>query len=83
MKSKKNNLPDHLKVILKEIGVRNVDSASVEEQLQQRAAMQVQDYVHIMCMKLAHFSGPSVTSPVTTLMQILDDTAAAPKRQRR
>jgi hypothetical protein len=83
MKSKKNNLPDHLKVILKEIGVRNVDSASVQEQLQERAAMQVQDYVHVMCMKLSHFSGPSVTSPVTVLMQILDDAAAAPKRQKR
>ena len=79
-KSGNGGLPEHLKAILKDVGVRTADAASAETALQQRAAAQVRDYVHIMTMKLAHFSGPRVSSPVAALAEILD--VAASKRAR-
>ena len=75
MKARKSGnaaLPEHLKAILRDVGVRSVDATSAEAALQQRAAAQVRDYVHIMTMKLSHFAGPRVSSPVAALAAILD-----------
>jgi len=75
MKARKSGnaaLPEHLKAILRDVGVRSGDATSAEAALQQRAAAQVRDYVHVMTMKLAHFSGPRVSSPVAALAAILD-----------
>lgn len=74
-KSANGGLPEHLKAVLKDVGVRSADATSAEAALRQRAAAQVQDYVHIMTMKLAHFSGPRVSSPVAALAGILDGAA--------
>lgn len=79
MKSRKGanaGLSEHLKAILKDVGVRSVDATSAEAALQQRAAAQVRDYVHIMTMKLSHFAGPRVSSPVAALAEILDADAS-------
>jgi hypothetical protein len=81
-KGEKNGLPEHLKAILKDVGLKDVDSTAVEVALQQRAAAQVQDYVHIMAMKLSHFSGPRVSSPVAALAQILDGSASGKRPKR-
>lgn len=79
-KGEKHGLPEHLKAILRDVGVRNVDAASAEAALQLRAAAQVRDYVHIMTMKLSRFSGPRVSSPVAALAEILDGDCKRPRR---
>jgi len=79
-KKEKNDLPEHLKAILRDVGVKDVESTSVEVQLQQRAAAQVRDYLHIMTMKLSRFSGPRETPPVAALSQILHEAASGKRR---
>ncbi len=83
-KSGHGGLPEHLKAILKDVGVRAADATSAETALQQRAAAQVRDYLHIMTMKLSRFAGPRASSPVAALAEILDAAAqeTASKRAR-
>ena len=71
MKNAKHKVPVEMKHILTGLGVASVDAETVETQLRQRAAMQVQDYLEVMLRKISRFQGVEVSTPVHDTMRML------------
>jgi hypothetical protein len=67
----KKKMPVEMKLILSGIGVASGDATTVERQMRDRAAMQVQDYFEVMHRKISQFHGVELTTPVHDTMHIL------------
>ena len=77
MKNAKHKVPVEMKHILTGLGVASVDAETVETQLRQRAAMQVQDYLEVMLRKISRFQGVEVSTPVHDTMRMLQTPECA------
>lgn len=64
-------LPPEMKHILKSIGVADGNVPTVERRMKERAAMQVQDYLEVVCRKIAPFEGVEISADVRETMQML------------
>ena len=71
MKNAKHKVPVEMKHILTGLGVPSVDTQTVETQMRQRAAMQVQDYLEVMHRKISQFQGVELSTPVHDTMRML------------
>lgn len=71
MKNAKHKVPVEMKHILTGLGVPSVDTDTVEAQMRQRAAMQVQDYLEVMHRKISQFQGAELSRPVHDTMRML------------
>ena len=71
MKLAKAKLPVELIHILNDVGITSTDTSTVERQLRERAAMQVQDYMEVMCHKISQFQGVTVDTSVQDTMRML------------
>jgi hypothetical protein len=69
----KNNcqLPVELKHILSTIGIADGSALTVEQKLKDRAAIQVQDYIEVMCHKIRQFQGAEVDTDVHDTIDLL------------
>ena len=78
MKNAKHKVPVEMKHILTGLGVPSVDPETVETQMRQRAAMQVQDYLEVMLRKISQFQGIELSTPVHDTMRMLQTHTSAP-----
>ena len=78
MKNAKHKVPVEMKHILTGLGVPSVDTETVETQMRQRAAMQVQDYLEVMLRKISQFQGIELSTSVHDTMRMLQTHTSAP-----
>jgi hypothetical protein len=76
MKKPTMPLPPEMKHILSTLGIPDGDVLTVERRMKERAALQVQDYLEVVCRKIAPFEGVEVSADVRETMEML----RAPKR---
>jgi hypothetical protein len=76
MKKPTMPLPPEMKHILSTLGIPDGDVPTVERRMKERAALQVQDYLEVVCRKIAPFEGVEVSADVRETMEML----RAPKR---
>lgn len=75
MKHVKAKLPVELIHILNDVGITSSDASTVERRVRERAAMQVQDYMEVMCRKISQFQGVTVNTSVEDTMRMLQTPA--------
>jgi hypothetical protein len=71
MKHAKSKMPVEMTHILNEVGITSTDASTVERQVRERAAMQVQDYIEVMYRKISQFHGVEPNASVEDTMRML------------
>ena len=71
MKHTKPKMPVEMMHILNDVGITSTDASTVERQVRERAAMQVQDYIEVMHRKISQFHGVELNTSVEDTMRML------------